>query len=74
MRIAAAELKRGNDNSEDEIIKGSTEESSSEDSDDGAVEDWVDEDEEDPTTSQAKHKQKIFSSIDKVCAIIRSLF
>ena len=44
MRIAAAELKKGGDDSEDEIIEGSTEESSSEDSDDGAVEDWVDED------------------------------
>jgi len=65
MCIAAAELKKGGDNSEDENIEGSMEESSSEDSNDGAVEeDWADEDKEKPTIGQAKHKQKIFLSVN----------
>ena len=69
MCIAAAELKKCGDNSEDENIEGSTEESSSED---GAVkEDWVDEDK--PTTGQAKCKWKILLSVDKVRTIIQSL-
>jgi hypothetical protein len=73
MRIAAAELKKGGDDSENENMEGSTEASSSEDDDDGAIEeDWIDEDE--PTPGQVKCKEKILSSVDKVCAIIQSLF
>ena len=65
MCIVAAELKKGGDNSEDENIEGSMEESSSEDSNDGAVEeDWADEDKDEPTIGQAKHKRKIFSSVN----------
>jgi hypothetical protein len=75
MRIAAAELKKGGDDSEDENIEGSTEESSSEDGNDGVVEeDWADEDEVEPTIGQAKRKRKILSSVDKVRAVIQSLF
>jgi hypothetical protein len=75
MHIVAAELKKGSDDSEDENIEGSTEESSSEDGDDGVVEeDWADKDEDKPTTGQEKCKWKILSSVDKVHAVIQSLF
>ena len=73
MRIAAAELKKGSDDSENENMEHSTEASSSEDDDDGAIEeDWMDEVE--PTPGQVKCKEKILLSVDKVCAIIQSLF
>ena len=76
MCIVAAELKKGNDDSKDENIEASMEKSSSEDGDDGAVEeDWADEDEDEPTTGQAKCKwKKIFLSVDKVHTVIQFPF
>jgi hypothetical protein len=75
MRIVEAELKKGGDDSEDENIEGSMEESSSENGDDGGVEEgWADKDEDEPTTGQAKRKRKILSSVDKVHTVIQSLF
>src|ERR1700692_593099 len=64
MRIAAAELKKGSDDSEDDAMKGS--ESLSDDETDrgegkgGAEEDWADED------GPSKCNQKTLSSVDKV--------
>jgi hypothetical protein len=79
MHIAAAELKKGNDDSEDEAMEASGERSSSEDEtsndevDEGAEEDWVDEPDEDTDKSSAgapKWKQKkILTSVDKVHAL-----
>src|ERR1700733_9597587 len=76
MRIAAVELKKGNDDSEDEAMEALGKQSSSEDetsSDkvgEGAEEDWVDEPDEDTDESSAgapKQKQKkILTSVDKV--------
>ena len=64
MRIAAAELKKGSDDSENENMEGSTEASSSEDDDDGAIEeDWMDEDE--PTPDQVKHKEKMLQVLTR---------
>ena len=65
IRITAAELKKGSDDSEDNAMQGS--ESSSDDETDssegkgGAEEDWADED------GPSKHNQKTLLSVDKVC-------
>jgi hypothetical protein len=84
MRIAAAELKKGSDDSENEAMEASGEQSSSEDetsSDEvgeGAGEDWVDEpDSEDADESGGapKRKQKkILTSVDKVRALSIIIF
>ena len=78
MCIAAAELKKGSDDSEDEAMEASGEQSSSEDEtssdevSEGAEKDWVDEPDEDTDKLSAgapKQKQKkILISVDKVHA------
>jgi hypothetical protein len=64
MRIAAAELKKGSDDSEDDATKGSEslndDETDSGEGKGGAEEDWADED------GPSKRNQKTLSSVDKV--------
>ena len=72
MCIAAAELKKAGDDSEDEATKdsenSSDDETASDEGEGGAEEDWADEDENvgelNPGPSKCK---KILSSVDKVC-------
>ena len=76
MHIAAAELKKGGDNSDDETMEDSSE-SLSDNSDGvasgegkgGAEEDWVDENENAGKSSAgpSKHNKKTLSSVKKVC-------
>ena len=69
MHIAAAELKAGGDNSENEAIEGSENSStSSTDDEGGAEEDWGDEDKNvnESNAGPSKCKQKTLSSVNKV--------
>jgi len=79
MRITAAELKKGGDDSNDEALEASGEQSSSEDetsSDEvgeGAEKDWVDEPDEDTDKSSAGapngSRRRSLQALDKVRAL-----
>ena len=71
MRIAAAELKKGGDDSEDEATKdsenSSDDETASDEGEGGAEEDWADEDENVGELNPGPSKRKkMLSSVDKV--------
>jgi hypothetical protein len=72
MRIAAAELKKGGDDSEDEATNdlgnSSDDETASDEGEGGAEEDWVDEDENvgEVNPGPSKRNKKMLSSVDKV--------
>ena len=73
MRIAAAELKKGADDSEDEATKdseiSSDDETASDEGEGGAEEEWADEDEnvDELNPGPSKRNKKMLSSVDKVC-------
>ena len=66
MHIAAAELKKGGNEGENDVTKGSEslsdDETDSGEGEGGAEEDWADEE------GLSKHNQKTLLSVDKVCA------
>ena len=72
MRIAAAELKKGGDDSEDEATKDSEnlsdDETASDEGEGGAEEDWADEDENvgELNPGPSKCNKKMLLSVDKV--------